>query len=157
VSVGLSELARATFHGGSLCVWAHGEVRPCLTIPANARNVQALARVLQERAREDPARPVPHPLGRLLFQRPCLPPLGPWFVAIVALPVFGMALRALDLLYIPVYALLLGPFALAAALLGCLRACRPWLGLLHAHERGVGLIRRGKERLLPFDALGELT
>src|SRR5262245_46595641 len=65
----LKDLARASCHGEQVCVWEQGQVRPSVRVPLRSRNARALALVLRELAREDPARPVSHPLGRLLLER----------------------------------------------------------------------------------------
>jgi hypothetical protein len=167
LTVPLSSLARASFHHKHLCIWAHGEVRPVLALPDHQRNVQALAHVLQDHAREDHARPVPHPLGRLLFEWRYVQsiPLSfirdfAWLRGLVLLGILvGLfaGLRSLKADSLPGLIFTIAAIPAMLALEVFVLWWRPMLPLLHGHERGVALVRRGKERLLPFDSVGELT
>src|SRR5262249_12313563 len=131
------------------------------------RNVQTLARVLQDHAREDPDRPVPHPLGRLLFEWRYVPtaPLSfirdfVWLDGLVLLASIAGALAVMRRLKGDPLSDLAVAFACYAAVLALqlfLQVWRRWVvPRLHGHERGVVLVHRGKERLLPFDWVGEL-
>jgi hypothetical protein len=159
LTIRLGEVARVSFHAGSLCVWTHGEVTPALVISARARNVQALARLLAQHAREDPSRPVTHPLGRSLFSLYCEPPIVRWIpffqqvtffgalaVGVAARVVFPRFLGIVRWVFVAAF---LAPFAV-----GWLRRflIAPPCDL-QVHERGVVVAGRP----LPFDQVGELT
>src|SRR5262249_23187259 len=160
-TIPLGDLARVSFHVGALCLWTQGEVEPSIAVPGTDPQAQALARVLQDHVREDPARPVPHPLGQALFNYASLPYFGPWLTVLgrvflpTSLGVIAFAFYPLPLLLLSL--LFLIPFAVLATAVALLRVWVSRRPRLIVHERGVALAGRHGEQPVPFEQFGAMT